>query len=123
MSKSIADELPHGTTKSYVVGFILSVVLTLIAFYVVANQSLGSSGLRLLVLFLAVVQLFVQVAFFLHLGKESKPRWNLIVFGFAVMVVFIVVVGSLWIMNNLDYHHETPQQTNRTIIEDEGFQE
>jgi cytochrome o ubiquinol oxidase operon protein cyoD len=97
--------------------------LTLIAFYLVGNHSFSSTGLKLVVLLLAVIQLFVQTVFFLHLGKESKPRWNLIVFGFAVMVVFIVVVGSLWIMNNLGYHMASPEQTDQQIIKDEGIQE
>jgi len=41
--------------------------------------------------------------FFLHLGIESKPRWNLLVFYFMVVVLAILLYGSFWIMSNLDY--------------------
>ena len=51
---------------------------------------------------LAVAQLMVQLVFFLHLGTESKPRWNLTVVLFALMVVVILVFGSLWIMKNIN---------------------
>jgi cytochrome o ubiquinol oxidase subunit IV len=73
---------------------------------------------------LALVQLFIQLIFFLHLGRESKPRWNLSALAFAVIVVVILVFGSLWIMASLDYHgghHSTPQTSDEYIIQDEGF--
>lgn len=53
---------------------------------------------------LAVAQLLVQLVFFLHMGKESKPRWNAIVFSFMLLVVGIIVIGSIWVMNNLHYN-------------------
>jgi heme/copper-type cytochrome/quinol oxidase subunit 4 len=82
---------------------------------------------------LALTQLFVQLTFFLHLDRESKPWWNNIVLAFAVTCVFIIVGGSIWIMSNLNYHHgpqdvthtghvlQNPSQTNRYIIQDEGI--
>jgi cytochrome o ubiquinol oxidase operon protein cyoD len=56
------------------------------------------------VVILAVMQLLVQLVFFLHLGGESKPRWNLMAFMFTLLVVAILVAGTLWIMYNLDYN-------------------
>ena len=56
------------------------------------------------IIFLAVVQLVVQLVFFLHLGRERQPRWNLLAFAFMAIVLLILVLGSLWIMNNLNYH-------------------
>ena len=53
-----------------------------------------------------------RLYFFLHLGKETKPRWKLYVFGFMVSVVLIIVFGSIWIMNNLNYRM-TPAQINQ----------
>jgi cytochrome o ubiquinol oxidase operon protein cyoD len=53
--------------------------------------------------------------FFLHLGRESKPRWNLNALLFAVLVVVIIVFGSLWIMHNLNYHMQNPQQINKYL--------
>src|SRR3546814_1615888 len=55
------------------------------------------------------------------MGKGSDSRWNLIMFLFMVLVVFIVVVGSLWIMANLNYNM-MPDEADKTLLEEEGFQ-
>jgi cytochrome o ubiquinol oxidase operon protein cyoD len=51
---------------------------------------------------LAIVQAIVQAILFLHVGQEDKPRWETISFCFMVMCVLIIVIGSLWIMHDLD---------------------
>lgn len=112
--------------KPYVVGFVASTVLTLTAYTLVVTTAFSGWTLFYVIIALAVIQLLVQVIYFLHLGREEKPRWKLITFLFSVMVVFIVVVGSLWIMNNLDYRHghsNEPAQTDEYIIQDEGIKQ
>jgi cytochrome o ubiquinol oxidase operon protein cyoD len=114
----------HGSYVSYIVGFMLSIALTLVAYFAVVNDWLTGRGILLFVTALAVVQLLVQLLFFLHMGQEDRPRFNLMTFGYAAMVVFIIVIGSLWIMYNLDYnmvHDMTPEELERAIIEDEGI--
>ena len=118
------NESSRGNLRTYVIGFALSIVLTLIAYALVVNEVWSSNVLIAVIIGLAIVQLFVQLVFFLHLGRESKPRWNLIVLTFAVIVVVIVVLGSLWIMQNLNYSHEhgpeeSAEQDSQYIIEDE----
>lgn len=103
---------------SYLVGFGLSLGITIIAFAVTVLQV--ESGMRaypkdLLVIgltVLAIAQLVVQLLFFFHLGKESRPRLNTTSFLFMLMVVGIIAFGSLWIMYNLNYNmmpHEVEQ--------------
>lgn len=111
----------QGTTMSYVVGFVMSLELTLAAYLLVVNQVLDRRMLLAVIVGLAIAQLLVQLTFFLHLGRESKPRWNLTVLLFAALVVIILVFGSLWIMNNLNYHTMSPQQTDKYILHDEGI--
>lgn len=114
----------HGSYVSYIVGFVLSIALTLVAYFTVVNDWLSGRGALLFVATLAVVQLLVQLLFFLHMGQERGPRWNLMTFIYAGMVVVIVVIGSLWIMYNLNYnmvHEMTPEELERAIIEDEGI--
>lgn len=118
-------EAAPGTITSYVTGFIMSVSLTLAAYFIVVEQVWTGWTAVLAITGLAVLQLLVQLLFFLHLGRESKPRWNLQVFLFMAMVIVIVVFGSLWIMNNLSYHHghSAPDKTiEEFIIKDEGYQ-
>jgi cytochrome o ubiquinol oxidase operon protein cyoD len=67
---------------------------------------------------LAVAQLLVQLVFFLHLGREPKPRQNLVVFLFMLLVIGILVIGSLWIMHNLNYHMTmTPKQMDQKLLD------
>jgi cytochrome o ubiquinol oxidase subunit IV len=99
------------TTKKkltrYVFGFVLSLVLTLVAFGAVAGAVLPGIEQGWIVAFLLVLataQLAVQLILFLHLGEEPSPKWNLLAFCFAVLIVGIVVGGSLWIMNHLNHN-------------------
>jgi cytochrome o ubiquinol oxidase operon protein cyoD len=46
----------------------------------------------------------VQLHYFFHLGQESKPRWNLLMFLFMALVLVVVVFGSLWIMYSLEHY-------------------
>lgn len=118
------------TVNTYIAGFIFSLSLTLAAFllvwrYVDSDRQIFSEGFLLAwIAALAIVQLFTQLVFFLHLGRESKPRWNLTVLAFAAIIVVILVFGSLWIMANLGYHQGgdmSPRQTDQYIMEDEGI--
>lgn len=92
-------------TKSYVVGFALSVILTLLAFAFVVFGGETYWLIVLAILSLAVVQLFVQLYFFLHLNDEGRPRIKLQTFISAAVVVIVVVFGSLWIMDNTSKYH------------------
>lgn len=113
---------PTATSKSYILGYVYSVLLTLGAYYLIVKEVLSGWTAAFIILSLAVLQLFVQLFYFLHLDQGKKPRWNMISFFFAVMVVLIVVLGSIWIMVNLSYHHahqRTPDQVERYIQDEE----
>ena len=92
----------HGTYTSYILGFVMSLILTLIAYFAVIKEILQGWSLILVIMGIGIIQLFVQLLFFLHLGSESKPRWNLMVFLFSGMVLVVIVGGSLWIMYSLN---------------------
>lgn len=94
----------HGTLKSYIIGFLLSLILTIIPFVVVTQHLFTNNVIAITITIAAVLQLFVQLVFFLHLSTESKPRWNSIAFAFTTLIVAILVIGSLWIMYNLNYN-------------------
>lgn len=111
----------HGNVTSYVTGFVLSILLTLAAYFTVVEGLLSGWELMFVLIELAVVQLMVQLFLFLHVGREKRPWWNLQMLLFAIVVVGIVVIGSIWIMKNLDYnmHDMGPQETNEYIFEEE----
>lgn len=118
----LQNDSTHGTVATYIAGFVLSVVLTLVAYVLAVNHALSSRELVIgAVVVLAVVQFVVQMVFFLHLGRErQRPRWNLVVFGFMSVVLCILLLGTLWIMWSLNYHM-APEELERAIIEDEGY--
>jgi len=109
---------PEATLKSYIIGFVWSIGLTLIAYSLVVQNRLSHTTLIAIIVGLALLQAVIQLLYFLHLDTEAKPRWKLFVFLFMLMVVMILVFGSLWIMNNLNYHM-TPQQIN-TYLNNQG---
>lgn len=101
----------YGTYQSYTVGFISSLLLTLFSFYLVAYSNLSSQNLYIVVGSLAVLQLFVQLVFFLHLNTHSKSSWNLLSFLFTLVVVLVLVIGTMWIMYNLYAHMDMNQMS------------
>lgn len=98
----MGTDIEHGTLKSYIVGLLLSVVLTLIAYYIVVLKLLQGPAAVISVVSLALIQAWVQLVLFLHLGKESKSRANLMIFLFMVLILAIVLIGTLWIMYSLN---------------------
>ena len=117
---STAD-VPRGTLRTYFLGFILSLVFTAIPFAIVMKDWVSGDGLLFTLAAFAILQLIVQLHFFIHLGHERSPRWNLQMFLCALLVILIVAGGSLWIMKNLDYHTMSPMETNQYIEQEEGI--
>lgn len=121
----MTPEIKH-LIRSYTIGFLLSLILTCIAFFV--TKSYLASGevtvqMSLLIglVVLAAVQLLVQLLFFFHLGKEAKPRLNTVSFLFMLMVIGIIGIGSLWIMYNLNYNM-TGIEVEKYIQQEEGIE-
>ncbi len=92
----------HGTLKSYIIGFFVSLILTGASFSLVITGVFAGPTLVYTIVGLALVQAIVQLLFFMHMGHEDKPRWETGVFLFMVMILLIIVVGSLWIMYDLN---------------------
>lgn len=92
----------QGTLKSYVIGFLASFLLTAISFFLVSARLLSAQILMYTILGLAIAQGIVQLLFFLHIGQEAKPRWETLAFCFTVLILLVIVIGSLWIMHDLN---------------------
>jgi len=109
----------------YLAGFALSLMFTLTAYTLVyihvhsMHETFTHPFLRAVTDVLALAQFGAQLYFFLHLGRETKPRWKLLVLAFMILVVMILVGGSLWIMKNLNYRM-TPEQMNQYMIDQNG---
>lgn len=96
------DEYTKATTR-YAVGGMLAATLTIVMYLMVVQSWFEGAWLAFWVVILAIVQFIVQLYFFLHFGSDRKPRWKTWTFAFTVFALIIVIVGSLWIMKNLNY--------------------
>jgi cytochrome o ubiquinol oxidase operon protein cyoD len=97
--------------KPAVLGLVFSVVLTAAAFRIVTHHHLANLALIATVVILGVIQAILQLIFFLHIGLESKPHWNLKLTLYMTMIIFILVGGSVWIMHHLGYNTMPPTDT------------
>jgi cytochrome o ubiquinol oxidase operon protein cyoD len=90
------------TIQSYLLGFFLSLLLTLLAFAMVEMHLLTSANLYMSLAGLAILQLLVQSTCFLRLNSSHDGRWNLLPFLFTIFIIVILAGGTLWIMYNLN---------------------
>lgn len=88
----------------YLIGFGAALILSVASYVIVTNQLVDSStGAMGVILTLAVIQLIVQLVCFLHLGVGGRSRDRTITLSFTIIMMLVIVIGSLWIMRNLDY--------------------
>ncbi|CAM3382828.1 cytochrome o ubiquinol oxidase subunit IV [Marinicrinis lubricantis] len=88
----------HGSLKSYVIGFLLSIILTIIPLVVVLNDMMGRTASLVVMLGAAILQFVVQLVFFMHLKEGENARWNMMALLLGIIILLLVVVGSIWIM-------------------------
>lgn len=125
LNKTKTKAITGSSWIGYITGFILSVGLTAAAFYIVyrykhaAAPVFSHKYLMGALMALALTQLFVQLVFFLHIDREGRPYWKLQLAVMAAGVVLILVVGSIWIINNTGYNR-TPQQQQNYIRDQNG---
>ena len=97
-----SDRVAHGSLKSYLAGFLLSVVLTAFSFAIVMSSVLAEVALYIVLGCSAVAQIGVHLVFFLHLGRSSGQRWNVVVFIYTIVVLAVLLGASVWIMYHLN---------------------
>jgi cytochrome o ubiquinol oxidase operon protein cyoD len=96
------DDAGHGSVRSYVTGFLLSVILTAIPFALVMSHAVPTATVVSACVGIGVVQIVVHLVYFLHMNRASSRSWNMAAFVFTLIIVAILVGGSLWVMYHLD---------------------
>ena len=91
----------HGLA-SYLIGFVLAVILTAIPFWLVYTHTLPPARIMLIIAIAAVLQILVHLHFFLHINFTTTPKENLLALAFTAVLLFLMVGGSFWVM--LDLH-------------------
>lgn len=94
----------HVSVKGYAVGFVLSVILTAIPFWLVMGKVLPSPKMTaFIILGFAAVQMVVHMVYFLHMNAKVEQGWSLLALLFTGALVVIMLAGSVWVM----YHMNT----------------
>jgi cytochrome o ubiquinol oxidase operon protein cyoD len=93
----------HGTFRSYVTGFVLSVILTAIPFWLVMGNVLDDTlKTSIVIMGLAAVQIVVHMIYFLHMNTKSEGGWTFLALVFTLTLVVITLAGSIWVMYHMD---------------------
>lgn len=93
----------HGSFKDYMTGFILSVILTAIPFWLVMSGVIENRIVTAaLVMAIGAVQIVVHMVYFLHMNSRSEGGWTMLALIFTVIIVVIALSGSLWVMHHLN---------------------
>lgn len=103
------DAHAHGSLRSYLIGFALSVILTAVPFWLVMSGVIDNKQVTaVIVVAFAVVQIVVHMIYFLHMDTRSEDGWNMMALIFTLIIVVIVLIGSLWVMYHLNTNMMAP---------------
>ncbi|MBR7888190.1 cytochrome o ubiquinol oxidase subunit IV [Marinomonas sp. A79] len=94
----------HGSVQEYVKGLILSIILTVIPFYLVMTGTGSDTFVVIAIVIAAIAQILVQMVFFLHMNGSSGQTWLTASAVYTVFIVLFVIVGSLWIFEHLNHN-------------------
>ena len=108
-----ADSQNHGSYQSYIVGFVLSVALTVVPFWVVLGEVQISLFWALMIIFgLGAIQIMVHVYYFLHVTVQAEEGWQAMSLLFTAILLVIILAGSIWVMFHL---HENMMPAHEQI--------
>jgi cytochrome o ubiquinol oxidase operon protein cyoD len=112
--KDVAPGEQHDTLLSevagYVIGLALALVLTATSFWVASTSILWGPGVAVGLVVLAIAQMGVHLVFFLHITSGPDNTNNVLALAFGVLIVFLVMIGTLWIMSNLATNMGAPPE-------------
>jgi cytochrome o ubiquinol oxidase operon protein cyoD len=100
----VEHEEPTANYWSYTAGLGLALLTTIVSFIVSQTHLLWHPGIPVGLIVLAFAQIGVHLVFFLHLGSGSDNTNNILALAFGVLIVFLVIAGSIWIIANLSWN-------------------
>ena len=86
----------------YVVGLGLAILLTATSFFIAGTDLVWQPSIPVAIIVLAIAQMGVHLVFFLHITTGADNTNNVLALAFGLLIVFLVIGGSLWIMANLN---------------------
>ena len=89
---------------SYLVGLGLATLLTIVSFFVAGTTLVWGPSIPVALVVLAIAQMGVHLAFFLHITTGPDNLNNVMALAFGVLIVFLIIVGSLFIMVHMNHN-------------------
>jgi cytochrome o ubiquinol oxidase operon protein cyoD len=86
----------------YVVGLALALLLTATSFFIAGTDLVWQPSIPVALIVLAIAQMGVHLVFFLHITTGPDNTNNVLALAFGLLIVFLVVGGSVWIMSHLN---------------------
>ena len=127
MSGAVADDGPFDTApgdresggdaaaelRTYAVGFGLAVLLTIVSFVVARTTLVWQPSIPIALFVLAIAQMGIHLVFFLHITTGPEGTNNVMALAFGVLIVFLLIGGSVWIMGHLNHNMPGMEQIMR----------
>jgi len=88
----------------YLVGLGLAILLTATSFFIAGTNLVWQPSIPVAIIVLAIAQMGVHLVFFLHITTGPDNTNNVLALAFGLLIVFLVIGGSLWIMSNLNHN-------------------
>jgi cytochrome o ubiquinol oxidase operon protein cyoD len=111
---NVAPGQPHDSmlseTISYVLGLGFALILTGVSFWVASTSSLWGPGVAVGLVVLAIAQMGVHLVFFLHITSGPDNANNVLALAFGVLIVFLVMIGTIWIMAHMNANMGVPAE-------------
>ena len=110
----VAPGQPHSNilseTVAYIIGLALALLLTGVSFWVASTSVLWGPGVAVGLVVLAIAQMGVHLVFFLHITSGPDNTNNVLALAFGVLIVFLVMVGTIWIMAHMTANMAPPPE-------------
>jgi cytochrome o ubiquinol oxidase operon protein cyoD len=97
----------------YCIGFALAILLTATSFFIAGTSLVWQPSIPVAIIVLAIAQMGVHLVFFIHITTDPDNTNNILALAFGLLIVFLVVTGSLWIMANLNQNMPPMDQIMR----------
>ena len=90
--------------RGYLIGLALAVLLTAASFWAPSTGLIWGPGIPVALIVFAIAQMGVHLVFFLHVTTGPDNTNTVMALAFGVLIVVLIIGGSIWIMENMNYH-------------------
>lgn len=115
------EDHSHGTLGQLITGFVLAAILTIVPFaLVMSGVEINRLVLMGIIMLLAAIQIIVHLVYFLHLKSNVEQGWTVAATVLAIIILVIILVGSLWVMHNMNENMMPPMDHSTMPAADHG---